>query len=68
LRIHFTPNSASWLDIVERFFRSISTDRVERGVFKSVPELITAIEECIAVHNKNPKPFAWTAKADDILQ
>jgi len=66
--IHFTPTSASWLNMVERFFRSISTDRLERGVFRSVPELIAAIEEYIAAHNRNPKPFIWTAKANDILQ
>lgn len=66
--VHFTPTSASWLNMVERFFRSISTDRLERGVFRSVPELIVAIEEYIAVHNENPKPFVWTAKANDILQ
>lgn len=66
--IHFTPTSASWLNMVERFFRSISTARLDRGVFRSVPELITAIEEYITVHNQNPKPFVWTAKANDILQ
>ena len=66
--VHFTPTSASWLNMVERFFRSISTDRLERGVFRSVPELIVAIEAYIAVHNQNPKPFVWTAKANDILQ
>lgn len=66
--VHFTPTSASWLNMVERFFRSISTDRLERGIFRSVPELIVAIEQYIAVHNQNPKPFVWTAKANDILQ
>jgi len=66
--IHFTPTSASWLNMVERFFRSISTDRLARGVFRSVPELIAAIDEYIAMHNQNPKPFVWTAKANDILQ
>lgn len=66
--MHFTPTSASWLNMIERFFRSLATDRLERGVFKSVPELISAIEEYVAVHNKNPKPFVWTAKANDILQ
>ena len=54
--------------MVERFFRSISTDQLKRGVFRSAPELITAIEESITVHNKNPKPFIWTAKAKDVLQ
>ena len=66
--VHFTPTSASWLNMVERFFRSISTDRLERGVFRSVPELVRAIEEYITMHNQNPKPFVWTAKANDILQ
>lgn len=55
--VHFTPTSASWLNMVERFFRSISTDRLERGVFRSVPELIAAIDEYLAVHNQNPKPL-----------
>jgi len=54
--------------MVERFFRGISTDRLERGVFRSVPELITTIDEYVAIHNQNPKPFVWTAKANDILQ
>ena len=54
--------------MVERFFRSISPDRLERGVFRSIPELIAAIDEYIAMHNQFPKPFVWTAKADDILQ
>ena len=66
--MHFTPTSAFWLNIVERFFRSITTDRLGRGVFRSVPELIAAIEQYIALHNRDPKPFVWTAKANDILQ
>ena len=66
--MHFTPTSASWLNMVERFFRDLSTQRLERGVFRSVPELIAAIKQYVAVHNKNPKPFIWTAKAADILQ
>ena len=54
--------------MVERFFRDISEYRLRRGVFTSVPELTAAIKEYIAVHNENPKPFIWTAKASDILQ
>ena len=65
--VHFTPTSASWLNMVERFFRDITTNRLRNGVFRSVPELTTAIKEYIAVHNKTPKPFIWTAKANDIL-
>ena len=66
--VHFTPTSASWLNMVERFFRDLSTQRLERGVFRSVPELTAAIKDYVTVHNKNPKPFIWTAKAADILQ
>ena len=66
--VHFTPTSASWLNMVERFFRDITTERLRRGVFRCVPDLILAIKEYIAVHNQEPKPFVWTAKANDILQ
>ena len=66
--MHFTPTSASWLNMVERFFRDITTERLRRGVFTSVPELIGAINEYIGHHNIKPKPFIWTAKAKDILQ
>ena len=65
--IHFTPTSSSWLNMVERFFRDITDKRIWRGIFTSVPELETAINEYIALHNANPKPFIWTAKATDIL-
>ena len=65
--IHFTPTSASWLNMVERFFRDITDKRIRRGVFTSVAELEAAINEYIAVHNAKPKPFIWTAQASDIL-
>ena len=66
--MHFTPTSASWLNMVERFFRDITVNRLRRGVFTSVSELTTAIDEYIAHHNTNPKPFIWTKTAADILQ
>lgn len=66
--MHFTPTSASWLNMVERFFRDITTERLRRGVFTSVPELVAAIDEYVAHHNSNPKPFIWTKSARDILQ
>jgi transposase len=65
--MHFTPTSASWLNMVERFFRDLSVARLRNGVFRSVPELIEAIKDYVAHHNKNPKPFIWTAQAKDIL-
>ena len=66
--LHFTPTSASWLNMVERFFRDLTTQRVRRGVFRSVAELEQAIQDYLAQHNERPKPFIWTAKADDILE
>jgi len=66
--MHFTPTSASWLNMVERFFRDISENRLRRGVFTSVPELVAAIDEYVAHHNTNTKPFIWTKSARDILQ
>jgi hypothetical protein len=66
--MHFTPTSASWLNMVERFFRDITTKRLRRGVFTRVSELISAINEYIAHHNTQPKPFIWTKSARDILQ
>lgn len=66
--MHFTPTSASWLNMVERFFRDITTEQIRRGVFTSVAELIAAIDDYIIHHNIQPKPFIWTKSARDILQ
>ena len=66
--VHFTPTSASWLNMVERFFRDISDRRLRRGIFRSVDELIEAITDYVAHHNEDPKPFIWTATASDILE
>ena len=66
--VYFTPTSASWLNMVERFFRDLTQNRLRRGVFSDVEELIMAIEGYIDRHNENPKPFIWTAKANDILE
>ena len=66
--MHFTPTGCSWLNMVERFFRDLTENRLRRGVFRSVEELITAIFDYIDHHNESPKPFIWTAKAADILE
>ncbi len=65
--MHFTPTSASWLNRVERFFRDLSEQQLQRGVFHNVPELTRTIGQYIARHNHDPKPFVWTARASDIL-
>ena len=66
--LHFTPTSSSWLNLVERWFRELTDKRIRRGSFSSVPELIIAIEEFIAVNNDAPKPFVWTASVEKILE
>ena len=66
--MHFTPTSASWLNMVERFFRDLTTQRLRRGVFTSVPQLIEVIDAYVLHHNQQPKPFIWTAAANDILE
>jgi hypothetical protein len=66
--VRFTPTSASWLNMIERFFRDIPHNRIRRGVFQDLEQSITAIADCIDGHNQNPKPFIWTAKATDILE
>jgi len=65
--LHFTPTSSSWLNLVERWFRELTDKALRRGVFHSVPDLITAIEAYLDAHNNDPKPFVWTATAEDIL-
>jgi transposase len=65
--LHFTPTSASWLNLVERFFAEITTKRIRRGAFASVAELKEAIYDYLLRHNANPKPFVWTKAADAIL-
>ena len=65
--LHFIPTSSSWLNLVERWFREITTKRIRRGVFPSVVSLVAAIEEYLEHNNENPKPFIWTASVDKIL-
>jgi transposase len=66
--VYFTPTGSSWLNMVERFFRDLTQNRIRRGVFRDVEEPIMAIGEYIDRHNDNPKPFVWTAKASAILE
>ena len=66
-RLHFTPTSASWLNLVERFFAEITTRRIRRGSYSSVDDLEAAIYDYLAHHNEKPKPFRWTKSAVDIL-
>jgi transposase len=64
---HFVPTSSSWLNMVERWLSQITQKRIRRGVFPSVSDLITAINDYIEFTNDNPKPFVWTAAVETIL-
>lgn len=66
-KLHFTPTSCSWLNLVERLFAEITRQRIRRGSFNSVLELEAAIAEWIKHRNANPKPFIWTAKPNPII-
>ena len=65
--LHFTPTSASWVNLVERFFRDITEEQIRRGVFRSVDELEAAIKQYLEHRNANPKPYKWTATPEAIL-
>jgi transposase len=65
--IHFTPTSASWINLVERFFAALTAKQIRRASFRRTRELETAIKNYLAVHNEDPKPFIWTKTADEIL-
>lgn len=66
--IHFIPTSSSWLNLIERWFQEITQKRIRRGAFHSVPDLVEAIMNYIETYNQEPKPFIWTAKAQDIVE
>lgn len=65
--LHFTPTSASWLNLVERFYAEITTKQIRRGSYSSVDELEGAIYDYLLLHNAKPKPFVWSRTADDII-
>jgi hypothetical protein len=66
-KLHFTPTSASWINLVERWFGLLTAQQIRRGVFRSTRSLEATIRNYIDVHSEQPKPFIWTKTADDIL-
>jgi transposase len=66
--LHFTPTSASWVNLVERVFSDLSTQQLRRGSHRSTRALEKAIREFLDQRNENPRPFIWTKSADDILE
>lgn len=67
-QLHFTPTSASWLNLVERWFGLLTEKQIRRGNHRGTRQLEDAIRQYLAVYNENPKPFVWTKTADEILQ
>ena len=65
--VHFTPTSASWLNLVERWFAALTEKQIRRGAHRSTRELIAAIRTYLAVTNEAPTPFVWHKTADQIL-
>ena len=65
--LHFTPTSASWLNLVERWFAALTEKQIKRGAHASTRALEAAIRQYIAVTNGAPRPFVWTKTADQIL-
>ena len=66
-QLHSTPTSASWLNLVERWFALLTEKQLRRGVHQSSGELEAAIYRYLDVTNEDPKPFVWTKTADQIL-
>jgi len=66
--LHFIPTGSSWLNVVERLFRELTTQRIRRGAFRSVPELEAAIQGWLDERNADPRPFKWTATVEGILR
>jgi transposase len=66
--LHFTPTSSSWLNQIERWFADITRKRIRRGTFRSVRDLIKAIQDYIRLYNQNPQPFHWVASASRIMR
>ena len=67
VRLHFTPTSASWLNLVEVFFAITTRQALRRGDFSSVVELVAAIGRFVDAWNERCQPFRWVKDADQIL-
>jgi transposase len=67
IRLHFTPTSCSWLNMVEIFFGIITRQAIRRGTFRSVKELTKSIGAFIDAYNDRAQPFSWTKDADELL-
>lgn len=65
---HFTPTYSSWLNLVERFFATLTEQQLRRGTHRSVPALEKAIRNYLEIYNEDPRPFRWTKSAHEIIE
>jgi transposase len=66
--LHFTPTGSSWINMVERWFATLTQRQLRRGIHRSTRELEAALQRYVETYNQDPKPFAWTKTADEILE
>lgn len=66
--VHFTPTGASWINLVERWFATLTERQLRRGVHRSTRELEAALRKYVETYNQDPQPFVWTKTADEILK
>jgi transposase len=65
--LHFTPTYSSWINQVERWFAEIQRRCLDRGVFCSLEDLTSALQEWIKLWNDSARPFKWTKTPDQII-
>jgi len=66
--LHFTPTGSSWINLVERWFATLTERQLRRGTYRSTQELENALKHYVNTYNQDPKPFKWTKTADQILE
>jgi len=66
--LHFTPTGSSWINLVERWFGTLTERQLRRGTYRSTQELEAALRRYVETYNQDPKPFIWTKTADQILE
>ena len=66
--LHFIPTSSSWLNLVERFFSTLTEKRIRRRVFTSVAHLEECIKNYLETYNENPRPLVWTKSVEEITK
>lgn len=67
IKVHFTPTSASWLNMVEIWFGIAERQAIHRGTFTSVRDLMRKIRQFITGWNDRAHPFTWTKSPEEIL-